>query len=148
MTLPTADPVEVEAYLRRHVRAAKGVRAFHYRMLSGAERYWPDAASMSMVQKLDQAGECQRVAVEASERHGLGIAVGWCRDLNGEPKWHCCNVDSAGRLVDAGRDRHLPGFVGKVLTDREAAMLARAAENPSLSELGQRGGGILSALLR
>jgi hypothetical protein len=103
---------------------------------------------MSIVQRLDHAGECQRVAVEASERHRLGIAVGWCLDFDGRPCWHCCNVTSSGRLVDAGRDRRQAGFLGKVLTPDEAVMLARAAQNPSLSELGQRGGGILTALLR
>lgn len=123
------------------------MRALHYRMMSGVEKFWPDAASMSIVRRLDQAGECQRVAVEASERFDLGIAVGWCLDPEGNPAWHCANVDRAGRLVDAGRDRHQAGFLGKILSESEAAMLARAAENPSLSELGQRGGGILSALL-
>jgi hypothetical protein len=137
----------VEQALRGHVRAAKGVRAFHYRMLSGAERYWPDAASMSTIQRLDRAGECQRVAVEASERHGLGIAVGWCLDFDGRACWHCCNVTSSAKLIDAGRDRHQKGFVGKVLTEREAAMLGRAAQQPSLSELGERGGSLLGALL-
>jgi hypothetical protein len=101
---------------------------------------------MSRVERLDRVSECQRIAVEASERFGLAVAVGWCRDRNGEPKWHCCNVDRAGRLIDAGRDRHQPGFVGKVLNDREAAMFSRAAAQPSMTELGERGSGLLSAL--
>jgi hypothetical protein len=103
---------------------------------------------MAMVEALDRPRDCQRIACEVSERHGLDIAVGWCFDFDGRPCWHCCNITRSGRLVDAGRDRHQKGFVGKALNEREAAMLARAAQNPSLSELGQRGGGILSALLR
>jgi hypothetical protein len=102
---------------------------------------------MSMVRRLDEAGECQRTAVEASERFDLGVAVGWTLDFGGNVAWHCANVDRAGRLVDAGRDRHQKGFLGKVLSADEAAMLARAARQPSLSELGERSSGLLAALL-
>jgi hypothetical protein len=137
----------VEQALRGHVAGVKGMQGFHYRMLSGPERYWPDAASVSMVRSLDRAEECQAVACEVAERFGLGIVVGWCRDLEGSAAWHCCNITSSGELVDAGRDRHQRGFLGKVLSEREALMFSRAAAQPSLSELGERGGGLLGALL-
>ncbi len=136
----------VEQALRAHARAAKGSEGLHYRFLSGDERYWPDAASVSMVRSLDQAGECQRVAVEAADRFKLGIVVGWCFDFDGRPCWHCCNI-RLGQLVDAGRDRRQPGLLGKVLSEREAALLARAAREPTASELRDRCGALLAALL-
>ncbi len=137
----------VERALRAHARAAKGSAGLHYRFLSGDERYWPGAASVSMVRALDQAGECQRVAVEASERFKLAIVVGWCFDLNGRPCWHCANLNRSGQLVDAGLDRRRPGFLGKVLSEREAALLARGAREPTASELRERSGALLAALL-
>ena len=135
----------VERALRAHARAAKGSEGLHYRFLSGDERYWSDATSVGMVRGLDNAGECQRVAVEAADRFKLGIVVGWCLDFDGRPCWHCCNI-RLGQLVDAGRDRRQPGLVGKVLSEREAALLTRAAREPTLSELRQRGVGLLSSL--
>jgi hypothetical protein len=137
----------VEQALRDHVAGAKGARVFHYRMMSGQERFWPDAASVSMVRSLDRIGECQQVACEVSERHGYAVVIGWCLDFDGRPCWHCANVTRSGQLVDAGAERHRPGLLGKVLTEREEAMLARAAQHPTLSELGERGGSLLSALL-
>jgi hypothetical protein len=137
----------VEDALRRHARTARGSRAFYYRLLEGREQFWPNPALVSMVRSLDRAEECQAVACEVAERFGFGIVVGWCRDLDGSAAWHCCNLSSSGELVDAGRDRHQPGFVGKVLSGREAMMLGRAAQQPSLSELGERGGSLLGALL-
>ncbi|HVX33285.1 MAG TPA: hypothetical protein VHA80_09110 [Solirubrobacterales bacterium] len=133
----------VEQSLRDHVADAKGARAFHYRLMSGQERFWPDAASVAMVRRLDQTGECQRVACEVSERFGHAVVVGWCLDFGGRPCWHCANVTPSGQLVDAGAERHRPGLLGKVLSEREEAMLARAARQPSLSELGERGGSLL-----
>jgi len=77
----------------------------------------------------------------------LGIVIGWCLDFDGRPCWHCANVTGSSQLADAGAERHRPGLLGKVLTEREAAMPARAASHPTLSEMGERGGGLLSALL-
>jgi hypothetical protein len=139
---------DAEAILRRKVRTVRGLRAFHYRTLTGAETFWPDSAAMTTVEAQDEQGECQRVACRVAERHGLSIAVGWCLDLDGRACWHCANVYPAnGELVDAGRGRHLPGLLGKVLSEREAAALTRAAGQVSGAELLQRGSGLVGALL-
>jgi hypothetical protein len=99
------------------------------------------------VQALYEAGECQRVAAEASERHGLAIVVGWCLDFDGNLCWHCANVDAADQLVDAGRDHHRPGLVGKVLDEFEASVIRRAAGQRTGAELRERGGSLLASLL-
>jgi hypothetical protein len=139
---------DAESVLRQHVRKARGLRAFHYRSLVGPEQFWSDSAGMAIVQVPDEPGECQRVSCEVAERHGLGIAVGWCLDLDGRPCWHCANVNSIGELVDAGRDRRAPGFLGKVLIEHEAAMLIRAAGGATGAELLQRGNALVGALFR
>ena len=125
----SAISVEAEAELRRLVRSRRGMGAFAYRMLSGAEQFWPGSAAISLaiVEDLDAPRQCEAVAISASQQFGLGVAHGFVL-IHGQAVQHYWNTNSAGEPVDGALRRRRPdGYLGKALSEREIEGISRFA---------------------
>lgn len=120
---------------RTHDMSLVGL-AFNF--LGGEIRYWSagDVIDVATVEALDEARECERVALEVHRRFGFRVCVGWAASDSHNPVMHFWNLTDRGEVVDAANARRrATGYLGKVLEADELDILSRLPFNRSRPSL-------------